>query len=301
MKKVTEKQLRLVIDELNALLFDPKKPQIPTEGGMEEIAEIIHQAVDILEPGDPLSDDLIGIIDQTSLGTMVFTTKAQTDEEDNITKEPEEISMRDLFKERTNIPLSPIEEPKSEQDENPEENIEQEESTATEAEGSQDNGLEEDSDGPRPEIKDEPEPEPKPKKPTPKPKKEKLIPEPKKEKLTPVPRKEKLAPAPVVEKQSEQPAFEIDYIKIADELRRQDLVRKRSRSKWERGKSPYSISIRLACKNPDIELTELKELVVEETGLEFTKEIDQNVRTALSSVRSVVRYLRENGLMPEKD
>ena len=242
MKEATNEQLILVANELNALLFDPGKPEIPLDDPETALVKIF-ESIDILEPTDTMTDDLIEIIDQTSLGQYVDSSK-NTDGD---------ITIRDLFIARTKIPLEPLEEEQPPEEEKAPEEEPEEEAPV------QDEIPEEQKD--EPEQEEEPEPE-----------------------------KEKPA----------EPPQGINYEAIAEELKKRDLVRKRAKSRWEKGQSPYSISMRLTCTNPDMSLIELQELFTKETGLEIESDMRQGIRTAYSIVRSIVKNLRDNGLMTKK-
>ena len=249
MTEVTKEQLIYVADELNTLLFNP--PEIPSGGDDEEIIQKIHEAVDILIPADTLSAELIDIITKTSLGTVVLFSKRTDMERD--------ISIVELFSERTEFPLvmeEPEQEEEEEEEEEPEEEVPEEvpvPETAPEEEFGAVDLEDEQPDKLTKDVVDE------------------------------------------LEKNGHTTTPPIDYKELAIQLREQGVVFQREKTKWEKGKSPYSIALEIACTNPDMGLAELNAKFVDQTGLPLDKTTRPGINTAMSILRKVVGHLRENG------
>lgn len=269
MTEVTKEQLELVANELNALLggeiqdLEAGEQIIPTTGTKEETMHLIHEAVDILEPSDTLTDDLCEIVEKTSMGDAVFLSNREDIGMD--------ISIRELFVARTKIAL--------------------------------DMG------------KSEPEPEPLPKK-VKKPRKKKPVEEPEPE---PEPEKEEppVEEKPPVEEQKEESVdlsevepdklpekkktlADMEIEELVEVLREEIIPIKRTKNTWERGKSPYSIALELACKHLDTTHEELCALFVKKTGMKLDKTTSPGIRTGRSLVIKVVGLLRAEGHMPKK-
>ena len=269
MTEVTKEQLELVANELNALLggeiqdLEAGEQIIPTTGTKEETMHLIHEAVDILEPSDTLTDDLCEIVEKTSMGDAVFLSNREDIGMD--------ISIRELFGARTKIAL--------------------------------DMG------------KSEPEPEPLPKK-VKKPRKKKPVEEPEPE---PEPEKEEppVEEKPPVEEQKEESVdlsevepdklpekkktlADMEIEELVEVLREEIIPIKRTKNTWERGKSPYSIALELACKHLDTTHEELCALFVKKTGMKLDKTTSPGIRTGRSLVIKVVGLLRAEGHMPKK-
>jgi hypothetical protein len=216
MTEFTTEQLELVASELNTLLSGevqdlPEDEQIiPAKGERDEILRLIHEAVDVLMPSDKLTDDLCEIVEKTTLGDAVFEIKRE-----DFTGE---ISIRELFVKRTGIDLEMPEKEEPEPEPKPEPELEpeevQEEETA------------------------EPEPEPEPEKLM---SKEVLIPE----------KVESLQGGAAVEEvlmpEKKKTLADLDINTLVKKLREEGVQVKRKSKKWERGKSPYSIALELAC------------------------------------------------------
>jgi len=254
MTEVTKAQLIYVADELNALLFNP--PEIPVDGEDEEIVQKIHEAVDVLLPSDSLTDDLIDIISKTSLGAEVHYSKKKDMDRD--------ISISDLFSERTNIPL---EEPEPESGSEPEQEEEEvpEEVPVPEA-------VPEDEEKFGPVDLEDEEPD-------------KLT----KDVVDELEKNGHTATPP-----------QMDYKELAKQLRIQGVVLQREKTKWEKGKSPYSIALEIVCIDPDMSLLELNDKFSKQTGLPLDKTTRPGIRVAMSLMRKVVGYLRDNGHMLKK-
>ena len=281
MTEVTKEQLELVANELNTLLggeiqdLEAGEQIIPTTGTKEETMHLIHEAVDILEPSDTLTDDLCEIVEKTSMGDAVFLSNRE-----DIGKD---ISIRELFVARTKIAL--------------------------------DMG------------KSEPEPEPLPKK-AKKPRKKKPVeepePEPEKEELDTIEEHTaseiKLTGPDIIKdadiaKEESIDLSEVEPDKLPEkkktlaDMKIEDLVEvlreeivpiKRTKNTWERGKSPYSIALELACKHLDTTHDELCALFVKKTGMKLDKTTSPGIRTGRSLVIKVVGLLRAEGHMPKK-
>jgi hypothetical protein len=273
MTKVTTAQLELVANELNDLLSGEitgdgiieGEPLVPSTGDPDEVMRKIHEAVDVLVPSDKLTDDLCEIIEKTSLGDAEFDIERED--------LPDRISIRELFVTRTLIELEMPEkdEPEPEPEDEPEPDVEEDPSAEEEppVENAIDTTMAERA-ARKINLKLEESTEE--------------------------------VPVPEPEKRSKQKETLADYDlnTLVKKLREEGVQVKRKSSNWERGKSPYSIALELACRNLDCTLPELKKIFVKHTGMKLDKITAPGVRTAHSLSAKVIRYLREEGHMPKK-
>jgi len=276
MTKVTTEQLELVANELNELLdgevqnLKADEQIVPTTGEEEEILLKIHEAVDILAPTDKLTDDLCEIVESTSLGDAIFSSNREDIDED--------ISIRALFVTRTKIALDmgePVPEPEKEPE--PKKVKKPRKKKPVKEEPPVEEKPEEE-----PEEEPEPEPEPEPEEP------------PVEEEST----EEVPVPDPVPETKNTLADLDVDA--LVQKLLKEGVQIRRKQTNWERGKSPYSIALELACQNPDTTLAHLRELFVAKTGMVLDKTTTPGIRTAHSLVTKVIGYLRDAGNMPKK-